>query len=69
MRLTCENCERKIIVVSFKLGRVISPGIDHDLCQQCWKRERDRSWAVEMKRVIGKRLDELARNHWQRFGR
>lgn len=52
MRRYCE-CGRKVVVKRSK-GR---PGFkqgkdDHDLCQQCYKRDRDMRWIVpEMRRI------------------
>lgn len=43
-RSYCTACGRRIVV--FYRGRAFIPrDDDHDLCQQCWKGERDRARA------------------------
>jgi len=54
-RRYCE-CGRKIVVKKSKGFKGVKQGKgDHELCQLCWKRERDMRWIVpEMRRISPK---------------
>lgn len=52
MRLYCE-CGRKVVVFKSKGAKGVKQGKeDHNLCQRCWKRDKDSNYKVpEMRRI------------------
>ncbi len=57
-RHICKRCGQRRAVARFSRGWAASP--DHDLCQQCWRSMRDRTWALQQRsRGLGGVLGEL----------
>ncbi len=46
MRTSCTDCGRPVVAWGRARRSIKAPNPDHDLCQQCWKAQRDRERAT-----------------------
>lgn len=64
MRRGCAGCGRRIVIRRHNKRKISAPAVDHDLCDRCWRNQRNSEWAKRQKEATNARTrsDDVPRS-------